>query len=471
MAAISSLGVGSGLDLGGLLDQLEKAERMKLGPITAQKKTQQSKLSAYGRLKSALSSLQNAAAKLNDSKTFQGVTSSISGSGISAEAKSEAVVGRYAIRVDSLAQAQSLAMATGVADRTTNLGGGSLSITVGSGDAAKTMSIELADNASSLEKVRDAINKANGGVSASIINDGSDTPHRLVLTSTATGKASEMTVSFTPAEGSEDGELAGLLGFGYDAEGVGSGAMTQTVAAANAKLTVNGIEITSQSNVVEGAVQGVTLSLSEAGSSQTLTVARDNAAIKSAVTGFVSAWNSLQGTMASLTSYNADTQVAGDLLGDATLRGAQSQLRNVLTATLGEGALSRLADIGIDLELKGTLKLDEAKLDSLISGNLPALNQFFAGSDKDGGLAGQLNKALDGILKDGGALANVSKGIESRVKALDERFARGEESIAATIERYRKQFTQLDLMLSQMNSTTAYLTQQFDALNTQLRGR
>lgn len=470
MAAISSLGVGSGLDLGGLLDQLERAERMKLDPITAQKRTQQSKLSAYGRLKSALSGLQTAASKLNDSKSFQGVTSSVTGTGISAAAKSDAVVGRYAIKVDTLAQAQSLASG-GVADRTANLGGGSLSITVGSGDAAKTMNIELADNASSLEKVRDAINKANGGVSASIINDGSDTPHRLVLTSTATGKASEMTVSFTPAEGSEGGELAGLLGFGYDAEGVGSGVMTQTVAAANAELTVNGIAITSQSNVVEGAVQGVTLSLSEAGSSQTLTVERDNAAIKSAVTGFVSAWNSLQSTMSSLTSYNADTQVAGDLLGDATLRGAQSQLRNVLTATLGEGALSRLADIGIELELKGTLKLDSDKLDGLISSNLPALNQFFAGSDKDGGLAGQLNKALDGILKDGGALANVSKGIESRVKALDERFARGEESIAATIERYRKQFTQLDLMLSQMNSTTAYLTQQFDALNTQLRGR
>ena len=280
-------------------------------------------------------------------------------------------------------------------------------------------------------------------------------------------KASEMAVNFTPAAGAEGSVLAGKLG--YDSA-TGTGVMTQTVAAANATLKVNGIDITSQSNVVEGAVQGVTLSLSEPNSSQVLTVERDNAAIKSAVTGFVTAYNSLQGTIASLTSYNADTQVAGDLLGDATLRSAQSQLRSVLTGTLGEGALTRLADIGIELELKGTLKLDNAKLDGLVSSNLAALGGFFSGSSAEGGMAGQLGTVLDGILKDGGALSNVTKGVESRVKSLDERYTRVEESISATVERYRKQFTQLDLMLSEMNATTGYLTQQFDALNAQLNG-
>lgn len=466
MATISSLGVGSGLDLNGLLDQLESAERQKLQPLSTQKKTQQTKLSAYGRLKSALTSFQAATKTLNDSKTFQGVTSSISGSGVTAAAKSDAVVGRYAIQVDSLAQAQSLA-SKGVADRTENLGAGSLTISVGSGDAARSMTIELTDSASSLEKVRDAINKQNAGVSASIVNDGSDTPYRLVLTSTATGKAAEMNVSFTPAAGAEGSELAGLLG--YDSS-TGAGAMEQTVAAANAELKVNGIAIVSQSNVVEGAVQGIALSLSQANSSQVLTVERDTAAIKSAVSGFVAAYNALQSTVTSLTSYNAATKVAGDLLGDGTLRGVQSQLRNALTSSLGEGALTRLADVGIDLELKGTLKFDSDKLDKLVGSDLAALGSFFAGSSSGGGMAGRLNGVLDGILKDGGALSNATKGLESRVKALDERYTRIEEGVSATVERYRKQFTQLDLMLSQMNATTSYLTQQFDALNAQLKG-
>ncbi|MBV2132271.1 flagellar filament capping protein FliD [Pseudomonas sp. MAP12] len=455
MATISSLGVGSGLDLGGLLDQLETAERMKLDPITTQKKTQQTKLSAYGRLKSSLTSLQAAAKTLNDSKTFQGVTSSISGTGVAAAAKSDAVVGRYEVKVNTLAQAQSLA-STGVADRTADLGAGTLTITQGS----KTLTVDLTAAASSLEDVRDAINKQGGGVSASIVNDGTAAPYRLVLTATATGTDAQMTVNST-------GALSGLLGYDSATQ---SGVMTQTVAAANATLEVNGIPITSQSNVVEGAVQGVTLSLAEKGATHVLTVERDNAAIKSAVSGFVTAYNALQSTISSLTSYNADTQVAGDLLGDATLRSAQGQLRSVLSGTLGEGTLTRLADIGIELELKGTLKLDSDKLDSLVSGNLSALSSFFTGSSTAGGMAGQLGTALDAILKDGGALSNVTKGVESRVKSLNERYTRVEETISATVERYRKQFTQLDMMLSEMNATTSYLTQQFDALNAQLKG-
>lgn len=462
MAAISSLGVGSGLDLGGLLDQLESAERLKLQPVTAQKKVQQTKLSAYGRLKSALANFQAAAKVLNESKSFQGVTSNITGSGVTAAAKSDAVVGRYEVKVNTLAQAQSLA-STGVADRTADLGAGTLTLGVGS---AAPVSIVLAADASSLEDVRNAINEQASGVSASIVNDGSDTPHRLVLSSTATGTASKMTVSFDGT-----GELATLLGYDYDPDtGVGSGAMSQTVAAANATLEVNGVAITSQSNVVEGAVQGVTLSLAEKGATHVLTVERDSAAIKSAVTGFVTAYNSLQSTISGLTSYNADSRVAGDLLGDATLRSVQSQLRSVLTGNLGEGALTRLADVGIELELKGTLKLDSGKLDTLIAGNLSALSGFFAGATAEGGMAGQLGGVLDNILKDGGALANVTKGVESRVKGLDERYMRMEESIASTVERYRKQFTQLDVMLSEMNATTSYLAQQFDALNAQLKG-
>lgn len=448
MASISSLGVGSGLDLSGLLDQLDSAERLKLQPVTKQKKAQQAKLSAYGRLESALTKVQDAAKKLGDSKTFQAVTSSITGTGVTAAAKSDAVAGRYEIAVTNLAQAQSLA-SVGLADRTTDLGAGTLTITQGSGATQKTLTVTLDANASSLEDLRDAINKQNGGVSASIVNDGSATPHRLVLTAKDTGTDARMTVT---------GDYGGVLN------------LSEKVEARNAALKVNGIDISSQSNMVEGAVQGVSLSLSEAGGSHVLTVARDSAAIKSAVTGFVDAWNSLQGTVSSLTAYNADTQVAGDLLGDATLRGVHSQLRNVLTASLGEGALTRLADVGIELELKGTLKLDGSKLDGLISGDLMSVSGFFAGVGTADGLADKLSSTLETVLKDGGALDTVSKGVEGRIKSLDERYARMEESISATVERYRKQFTQLDLMLSEMNATTSYLTQQFDALNAQLNG-
>ena len=149
---------------------------------------------------------------------------------------------------------------------------------------------------------------------------------------------------------------------------------------------------------------------------------------------------------------------------------AAFRIPNLLQNLFGEGALSRLADVGIQLELKGTLKVDSDKLGGLLASDLASVSGFFAGVDTGEGLADKLGSTLEAVLKDGGALDAVSKGVEARIKALGERSTRMEESIAATIERYRKQFTQLDLMLSEMNATTSYLTQQFDALNAQLNG-
>ena len=465
MATISSLGVGSGLDLSGLLDKLDSAERLKLQPLTTQKTEQQSRLSAYGRLGSALTKLQTAAKALGDAATFQAVTSTISGSGVTAAAKSDAVVGSYTVKVDTLAQAQSLAT-TGVADQQADLGSGTLTISQGSGSAQKTLTVNLAATASSLEDVRDAINSQGGGVTASIVNDGDATaPYRLVLSSTSTGTDAQMTVGF-----SGTGQLGSLLGYAYDSAGVGSGAMSETVAASNAKLEVNGITIQRQSNVAEDVVQGVTLSLSEAGASHVLTVARDSASIKSSVSGFVDAYNSLQSTISSLTAYDSETKTAGDLLGDATLRNVQTQLRGVLTGALSGGSLARLSDAGVELQLGGKLQIDDEKLGKLVDGDLSALSTFFAGSSSGDGLGDKLGSTLDSILGSGGILASATDGIKAQVKSIDQRYARMDDSITATIERYRKQFSQLDSMLTQMNATTTYLTQQFNALNAQLKG-
>lgn len=455
MATISSLGIGSGLDLSGLLDQLNSAERLKLEPITARKTVEQTKLSAYGKLKSALSSLQTAAKALADTKTFQGVTSSITGTGVTAAAQPSAVPGSYTVQVTQLAKAQSLATPVGmVVDPAADLGGGSLTI---NGGAA----IALAAGASSLNDVRDAINAQGGGVTASIVNGGGSDGYRLVLSSTTTGTASEVTVA-------SDGALASL--FGYDSA-THTGVMAQTVAASDAKLNVNGIDVVSQSNLVADAVQGVTLSLSEAGASHVLTVERDSKAISAAVTGFVDAYNSLQGTISSLTSYNADTKVAGVLLGDATLRGVQGKLRSVLTSDLAEGALVRLSDVGISLQEGGTLAVSSTKLDGLIGSDVSALSDFFSGSvaATGSGLADALDSVLGGILEEGAALDGAAVAGKARITALDKSYERMEESISATIERYRLQFSQLDLLVSQMNSTSSYLSQQFDALSAQLK--
>ncbi len=450
MTKISSMGIGSGLDLNGLLDQLNAAERKKLEPIKMQQKNHQAKISAYGKLQSALTKLQEAAAKLNDPKFFQNVSSNVVGSGVKAAAKSDAPPGRYSINVEQLATAQSI-VANGVESRTAQLGAGQVTLTLGNG-TTKEISIDPAK--SSLEDIRKAINDSKSGVTATIVNDGSGTPHRLVLTSNKTGTEAAVTAEFS-------GALADRLGAVADV----------TVSAQNASLTVNGIAITSQTNQVEGAIQGVTLDLEEKtkeDGSVTVVVERNTLAIREGISGFVKAYNDLRKTIGELTSFNADTGAAGELLGDGALRTVESRLRGVLSGGVGQGELRMLSDIGITLQRDGTLKLDEEKMSGLVAANPQALANFFAGENKAGGLSGKLGETLDQVLRDRGLLDNAKRGLESRITGLKDRHERMERSIEQTIQRYRVQFGQLDAMIANMNQVSDYLFQQFDIMNAQL---
>ncbi|GGW40743.1 flagellar filament capping protein FliD [Vreelandella hamiltonii] len=446
MASISSLGIGSGLDLNGLLDQLQEAERGKLQPIERQLETQQTKISAYGQLQSAMSQFQTAAAALNDSALYESLSTNVGGSAITAAANSEAQPGAYNVTVDQLATAGTLAT-TSVPDATVALTAEDTSLTL---TFAGQDDVDVAISANStLEDVRDAINaQQDSGVSASIIFDGE--AYRLALSSTQTGAAASIEgVTFGTAFGSE---LA-----------------TDVVQAGqNAVLNVNGVEITSPTNQVEGAIQGVTLNLQEEGTS-TVAVEQDTRAVREAITSFVDAYNDLKGTIGEL-GFNAETGVAGELTGDSAMRTVESRLRSVLSGGM-EGEFSMLSDIGITLQRDGTLAVDSDKLDDAIANNQEALSTFFAGDASDAGMAGQINQTLTQLLGTNGAVSGAISGAENRVESLGERYVRMEQSIEQTIARYRTQFGQLDGMIAQMNQTSDYLTQQFDALDAQLGRR
>lgn len=447
MATISSLGIGSGLDLNGLLDELKSAERQKLQPIVAQQKSYKAKISAFGKLESALEKFQTATAKLNEAKLYQSVSSKVTGSSITATASADAPTGSYQIDVTNMAKTSSVAT-TGVADKALALGAGTVSISFGDGSS---LDVNVPADESSLEAIRDAINAEQGGVSASIVNDGSGTPYRLALSSNETGTdAGIAAVTFS-------GDLGAQLA--VDA--------ATKVEGENATLTVNGISITSQSNRVEEAIQGVTIEIAEEGSS-TMVVERNTLAVREAVSGFVKAYNELKTATSDLTKFNAESGVAGELLGDGTLRNVESRLRSTLTGGMGEGDFRMLTDIGISVQLNGTLKLDEDRLSEVVANEPQALSAFFAGEDTAEGMAGKLDQTLDQILKDRGLLDNATKGLESSIKNLDQRHERMEKSIEATIDRYRRQFGQLDSMIANMNQTSSYLAQQFDMLNAQL---
>lgn len=455
-ATITSLGVGSGLDLDSILTSLEESkEASLLTPITNQETSVNAEITAYGTLTSALTKLQTAAEALADSSLYDSLTTSLSGSGVTAATTSDAVAGTYKLEVTQLAQAQSLTT-DGVASKTTALGTGTLTLQLGSEDA---VSITLTSSNNTLEGIRTAINASGAGVTASIVNDGSGTPYRLVLTSDSTGTESEMTVSYT----SDDSTDAASSLFGYDGS---TGNMTQTVEALDAELTINGISITSQTNTVEDALQGVTLNLTAVGSSQTLTISQDTDAIYDAVSAFVTAYNSYVSTVDTLTSYDADADTAGELLGDSTTRRISTKLSSDLYSAVGSGTFSYLSQLGISLEVDGTLLIDEDTLTAAITDNIDAVSEFFIGTDGTSGFIGQMTTDLDSYLdEDDGLIVARTDSLATKLEQLEDRYEEKQALIDSEMARWTEQFTQLDTLIASLSSTADYLTTQFDALN------
>lgn len=381
MAGISTSGLGSGIDIRSLVDQLVAAEKAPTeNRLNRQQQSVQSQLSAYGSLKSALSSFQDQVKALQDGSSFGGMKANVSnedalGVSVSAAARS----GSYQVEVDALAQSQSLASAAFEKDAV--VGGGELTFRFGAvttdaerqitgfdenpARAAKTVSIAPG---SSVAQIRDAINEADIGVQASIINDG--VGDRLVFSSKDSGAANGFTIE---AEGD-----AGLAQLAFHE---GNSAAELTRAGQDARLTINGLSITRSDNTISDAIEGVTFSLKEVSSSGTrIDINRDKAAATEKIKSFVGAYNKLQQQMTDLTRYDAENQRASALTGNAMMRTLSSNLRNLLTHPVGVlqgGGVTALADLGIISKADGTLEIDAGKLDKAVDQHFDEIGALF----------------------------------------------------------------------------------------------
>lgn len=264
---------------------------------------------------------------------------------------------------------------------TAGIGGAYLDATYAADPDRTSGNIVIDSTNNSLQGIMDAINKGNFGVTASIVSDGSTgtnaTPNRLILTSSATGQSSTMKITLAGTGGDPaDPALVSLLG--YDPGGVQN--LSQKAAASDTKATVNGIDVTSSSAGISGAITGVTISALKVGAT-TLTVAKDTTALNTSVTGFVKAYNELNTQMTALGGYNPETKSGGPLLGDTTLRKLQSSIRAQMSSTLTglQGSnLTNLSQIGISFQKDGTLTLDNAKLQKAIDNNYNDIAGLFA---------------------------------------------------------------------------------------------
>ncbi|MCW6034207.1 flagellar filament capping protein FliD [Pantoea sp. JK] len=462
MTGISTLGVGSGLGLSTILDKLTAAEKQSLAPISKQQSAATAKLSAYGTLKTAIQTFQTANNKLNDAALYTSTTTASSSTAFSADSNGNALAGKYTISVQKLAQSQTL-----TSDAKTDI-----KAAIGSDADSRTLkfvtaegkekSITLTKDQTSLSAIRDTINKSDVGVTASLIKV-SATEYRLSLTSSASGTGNAVkSLSVTG-----DDTLHDFIGF--DATNASSSGMTQSVEAQNAKLTVNNVAIESSSNVITDAVEGITLKLNdETSGNQTLTVSSDTNKAKTAITDWVNAYNSLQDTMASLTKYTPvdagkdPDGKNGALIGDGTLRNIQVQMKSILANTSGSSVYKTLSQAGITTDpTNGQLKLDATKLTTSLQVKPEAIRDMFVGDSKKTGVSTVLNNTFTTFLSSKGVLQGATDTISKKLNTLTDQYNTASKRIDDTIARYKKQFTNLDKMVSVLNNTSNYLTEQF----------
>lgn len=382
--AITSAGIGSGLDINGIISQLMSVESRPLSQLKAKESKEQQKLSAYGQVKGALSTFQNAVKALQDNAKFSGTKVSTSDKDfLSASAGNTAQAGSYSVEVINLAQSHKIASGTFSNSKTalaTN--GKNLTVEVG------TKKLELSFDADlTLEELRDKINKEKAGVTANVVNDG--TGYRLTLSATDTGAANTIKVSSTSSSSDLDKLLYAGGGGTPSASNAG-----QTQAAQDAEVKIDGLTVTDSSNTLTKAIDGVTLTLTkktEATKPVTVTVTKDTGSAKSLIEGISKSYNELMKTLDGLTYFKANTAKAGQLAdagilnGDSSIRSIRSQLRasfsTQISGVSGDYALPASVGVGFDAKT-GNMTIDSTKLTKALEADPQAVMKLFTASGK-----------------------------------------------------------------------------------------
>ena len=477
VGSITSTGIGSGLDVKSILTQLMAVEQRPLTLLRNQATDLNTRLSSVGKMQGYFASLRDKANALTGT-TLWGSTlaSSTDASAVKVSTSTGAVAGNYAVNVSRLALGQTLT-GTAMPSSASTLNAGTLTIELGSygsgspaadftakaGSAAVNILIDAGNT--SLAGIRDKINAAGAGVTATIITDASGA--RLSLRSQQTGAESAFRVS--ASETTDDGNAAtGLSALGFDATAASS-PMQRTMAAVNADLSINGIAITSASNTLSNVVDGMTLSLLKTTTGNVdIGVISDTASVKTAVTDFVTAFNTLASFIKAQTDYNADNKTSGVLQGDQSTLALQSQLRAVLNeGSSATASWSRLSDIGLALKSDGTLDTNTTKLDNAL-GNLPELKKLLAAdgaSSAESGFVRRFKRLADAALGSDGVFESRGAGIRSSVSRNSKAQEAMQKRLDQTQARLQAQYSALDTKMASQNNLSTYMTQQIKQFN------
>jgi flagellar hook-associated protein 2 len=457
MATISFGGLGNGLDFGQVVDQLVKASRIPVDRLNAKKTDLNSKSTDYATLSTKLISLQSAADKMRLPTNFDRSSVSVSDSTVlSATGSSSVVQGSYTIKVTQLAQSHQITnkAAKAVASTTTDIvsgGSGTFTFRVGSG-ANQTVSLNAT---ATIEDLKTAINDLGAGVTASVINTGSESSpaYRLAMTAVSTGASNAVTI------------VADNTDLDFQ-NGSGTGGTDTLQAAQDAMIAVgdpnlNPVTFQRSSNTVTDAITGVTLTLNKTTGSDTISVnvSRDVTAVQTSIKDLATAYNEVIKFINERNTYDITTKKGGIFFNEPTVRTVLSQLRTALSSVVpGLTTYTSVGEIGFKTERDGTLTVDEAKLSAALSSNYTAVKDLFVNQIDSVGIAQLLNVSVDSLDDiESGALTLRKKGLTNQISDLIDEITRKEDVLAQYEERLRQQYAALDGLLKQQQSQLSFL--------------
>lgn len=433
-------GVGSGLEIGKIVDSLVSAEKAPaLARINRAGAAASLQLSAMGQMTSAFSSLQTALKSLNGTDSVFGgrAASSDAPAVFTATAAANAQTGTYSVKVQALASAQKLTSAALPAN--TGLGAGVLHVVAGSTAFDVTITAGEDTPAKIMSAINAAATTAGAKMNVSLING--DGGSSLVFNSTSTGAANTMVITRTSGS-------AGLDALVYDPGNLTS--LTQLDPAADGQVIINGITRTTASNTLTDAIPGITLNLltADIGVAHTLTVTPDNTATTKALNTFITSYNAVITLIGQATAFNGIGVQSGPLLGDSMTRGASSQLRN----TVGN-AIGSLSAVGLNTTVEGKLTLDASKLSTALSAdasNVKTITQSLSNS---------LQTVVGSYVGVGGLFTGRTSNINSKLRGLTTASNNLDIRMEKVRARYQAQYSAMDTLVGQLNGTSAFLTQ------------
>ncbi|MDP2752483.1 MAG: flagellar filament capping protein FliD [Rhodocyclaceae bacterium] len=456
MASVTSAGVGSGLDINGIIAKLMAAERGPLTKLESKETLARTRLSELGTLKSLLSTLETSVEAFDNSTEAYSYTASVAQATVggvattvaTASGASTASVGNYSLEVEQLAVANKLKSTAG-ADPSS---GGTLTIDVGSvsggvftqKSGTSSVAVTIAAG-STLAQMRDAINASTALVNATIVTGASGS--ELVITSDNTGTSDKIKIVSTVSSGT----------FGYAP--VTATGLTQQTAALDAIVKIDGTTLANTtSNTITNAVTGVTLTLlaTNDNAATTLSVANDPAALTTKLNTFVSAYNALAAKVKTLTKYDSTSGISGYFNGDQGITRVMTQIRDAIFSTPAgvSSSYTSMSSLGVRFGADGTLSLNTAILTTASSSDFAAVAQTI------GAYGAAMDTAADNMLSTTGIMATKNTSLTALITALDKDQATAERRLSSLEKRYRAQFTALDVLISNMQTTSSFLSRQ-----------